>query len=183
MYSILRYHIQVRRLSPYSWGWTPSGYQHFEPEVLWPGSAFSFHYCQHFGWHCSVFSNTCLTGLSLRAASQLLNSGLLSSQSLKWVYRPISSLMFLSIMFERLVALQLVPYLEQSGLLPFTQSGFRGNHSMELPFCHSSPIFTRPLRGFGGVVVIDAAIRFAPGTLPHHCSDLGQVVNLSLSVA
>jgi len=24
--------------------------------------------------------------------------------------------------------------------------------------------------------------RFAPGTLPHRCSDLGQVVNLSLSV-
>jgi len=24
--------------------------------------------------------------------------------------------------------------------------------------------------------------RFAPGTLPHRCSDLGQVINLSLSV-
>src|SRR6218665_2588869 len=47
------------------------------------------------------------------------------------------------------------------------------------------------LRGLGGVVVIDAAIgahgksrpRFKPGTLLHRCSDLGQVVNLSLSVA
>src|SRR6218665_554899 len=47
------------------------------------------------------------------------------------------------------------------------------------------------LRGLGGVVVIDAAIgahgksrpRFKPGTLLHCCSDLGQVVNLSLSVA
>ena len=45
--------------------------------------------------------------------------------------------------------------------------------------------------GLGGVVVIDAAIgahgksrpRFKPGTLLHRCSDLGQVVNLSLSVA
>src|SRR6218665_2531875 len=46
-------------------------------------------------------------------------------------------------------------------------------------------------RGLGGVVVIDAAIgahgksrpRFKPGTLLYRCSDLGQVVNLSLSVA
>src|SRR6218665_1488814 len=46
-------------------------------------------------------------------------------------------------------------------------------------------------RGLGGVVVIVAAIgahgksrpRFKPGTLLHRCSDLGQVVNLSLSVA
>src|SRR6218665_2600274 len=46
-------------------------------------------------------------------------------------------------------------------------------------------------RGLGGLVVIDAAIgahgksrpRFKPGTLLHRCSDLGQVVNLSLSVA
>ena len=45
-------------------------------------------------------------------------------------------------------------------------------------------------RGLGGVVVIDAAIgahgrgsRPAHYTLLHRCSDLGQVVNLSLSVA
>src|SRR6218665_3046790 len=45
--------------------------------------------------------------------------------------------------------------------------------------------------GLGGVVVIDAAFgahgksrpRFKPGTLLHRCSDLGQVVNLSFSVA
>ena len=45
--------------------------------------------------------------------------------------------------------------------------------------------------GLGGVVVIDAAFgahgksrpRFQPATLLHRCSDLGQVVNLSLSVA
>src|SRR6218665_2708030 len=45
--------------------------------------------------------------------------------------------------------------------------------------------------GLGGVVVIDAAFgahgksrpRFKPGTLLLRCSDLGQVVNLSLSVA
>ena len=48
-----------------------------------------------------------------------------------------------------------------------------------------------PLGGLGGVVVIDAAFvahgksrpRFKPGTLLRRCSDLGQVVNLSLSVA
>ena len=47
------------------------------------------------------------------------------------------------------------------------------------------------VRGLGGVVVIDAAFgahgksrpRFKPGTLLYRCSDLGQVVNLSLSVA
>ena len=42
-------------------------------------------------------------------------------------------------------------------------------------------------RGLGGVVVIDAAIgahgAVRARTLPHRCSDLGQVVNLSLSVA
>src|SRR6218665_3891408 len=49
----------------------------------------------------------------------------------------------------------------------------------------------KALGGLGGVVVIDAAFgahgksrpRFKPGTLLCRCSDLGQVVNLSLSVA
>src|SRR6218665_3816259 len=53
------------------------------------------------------------------------------------------------------------------------------------------PAYTNSWGGLGGVVVIDAAIgthskswpRFKPGTLLHRCSDLGQVVNLSLSVA
>src|SRR6218665_1622910 len=47
------------------------------------------------------------------------------------------------------------------------------------------------MRGLGGVVVIDAALLplahaaavRVPYTLPHRCSDLGQVVSLSLSVA
>src|SRR6218665_184600 len=43
-------------------------------------------------------------------------------------YRPISHLSFLSKTLERLVALQLIPYLEQMGLLPPIQSGFRANH-------------------------------------------------------
>src|SRR6218665_632161 len=43
-------------------------------------------------------------------------------------YRPIANLSFLS---ERLVSLQLLPYLEQSGLLPSMQSGFRAHHSTE----------------------------------------------------
>src|SRR6218665_1377997 len=66
-------------------------------------------------------------------------------------------------------------------------------------FDHPLPLFNfvthlgtmHTYRGLGGVVVIDAAIgahgksrpRFKPGTLLHRCSDLGQVVNLSLSVA
>src|SRR6218665_371762 len=49
----------------------------------------------------------------------------------------------------------------------------------------------RNMGGLGGVVVIDAAFgahgksrpRFKSGTLFRRCSDLGQVVNLSLSVA
>src|SRR6218665_477506 len=46
-------------------------------------------------------------------------------------YRPISNLSYLSKTLERLVSAQLVPYLEQSGLLPPTQSGFKGHHSTE----------------------------------------------------
>jgi len=46
-------------------------------------------------------------------------------------YRPISNLSFLSKTLERLVSLQFLPYLEQSGLLPTNQSGFRANHSTE----------------------------------------------------
>src|SRR6218665_2954442 len=58
------------------------------------------------------------------------------------------------------------------------------NQSISLYYYHI-------LGGLGGVVVIDAAFgahgksrpRFKPGTLFHRCSDLGQVVNLPLSVA
>src|SRR5678815_2649434 len=46
-------------------------------------------------------------------------------------YRPIANLSFLSKTLERLVSLQLLPYLEQSGLLPPRQSGFRAHHSTE----------------------------------------------------
>src|SRR6218665_2954456 len=46
-------------------------------------------------------------------------------------YRPIANLSFLSKALERLVSLQLLPYLEQSGLLPSMQSGFRAHHSTE----------------------------------------------------
>ena len=46
-------------------------------------------------------------------------------------YRPISNLSFLSKTLERLVSIQLLPFLEQSGLLPARQSGFRGHHSTE----------------------------------------------------
>src|SRR6218665_3289141 len=46
-------------------------------------------------------------------------------------YRPIASLAFLSVTLERLVSLQLLPYSEQSGLLPSLQSGFRARHSTE----------------------------------------------------
>jgi len=51
--------------------------------------------------------------------------------SLSQNYRPISNLSFLSKTVERLVSMQLLPYLERSGLLPPYQSGFRANHSTE----------------------------------------------------
>src|SRR6218665_968255 len=46
-------------------------------------------------------------------------------------HRPIANLSFLSKTLERLVSLQLLPYLEQSGLIPSMQSGFRVHHSTE----------------------------------------------------
>src|SRR6218665_3799928 len=46
-------------------------------------------------------------------------------------FKPISNLSFISKTLERLVSLQLLPYLETSGLLPTYQSGFRANHSTE----------------------------------------------------
>src|SRR6218665_3919741 len=46
-------------------------------------------------------------------------------------FRPISNLSFISKTLERLVSLQLLPCLENSGLLPTYQSGFRANHSTE----------------------------------------------------
>src|SRR6218665_1759074 len=46
-------------------------------------------------------------------------------------FRPISNLSFISKTLERLVSLQLLPYLENSGLLLTYQSGFRANHSTE----------------------------------------------------
>src|SRR6218665_627690 len=46
-------------------------------------------------------------------------------------FRPISYLSFISKTLECLVSLQLLPYLENSGLLLTYQSGFRANHSTE----------------------------------------------------
>src|SRR5688572_8709898 len=46
-------------------------------------------------------------------------------------FRPISNLSFLSKTLERLVSMQLLPYLEHSELLPSHQSGYRAYHSRE----------------------------------------------------
>ena len=46
-------------------------------------------------------------------------------------YRPISNLTVISKLLERLVALQLVAYLDNHHLLPTTQSGFRRGYSTE----------------------------------------------------
>ena len=54
----------------------------------------------------------------------------LSAEDLK-SYRPISNLTYISKLVERLVSLQLTSFLEQHGLLPSSQSGFRKRHSTE----------------------------------------------------
>ena len=46
-------------------------------------------------------------------------------------YRPISNLSVASKLLERLVAQQLLAYLNQSGLLPRLQSAYRAGHSTE----------------------------------------------------
>ncbi len=46
-------------------------------------------------------------------------------------YRPIRYLSLLSKTLKRLISLQLLPYLEQSGPLPANQSGFRAHYSTE----------------------------------------------------
>ena len=46
-------------------------------------------------------------------------------------FGPISNLTFISQTVERLVAARLFPYLELSGVLPHSQSGFRRHYSME----------------------------------------------------
>src|SRR6218665_862386 len=87
--------------------------------------------------------------------------------------------------------------------LAFTEAQTLERTQRKLPFDRKRLVFTRSevthyalqrlaiVGGLGGVVVIDAAFgahgksrpRFKPGTLFHRCSDLGQVVNLPLSVA
>jgi hypothetical protein len=46
-------------------------------------------------------------------------------------FRPISNLPFASNLLERLVARQLMAYLNATGLLPSLQSAYRVNHSTE----------------------------------------------------
>ena len=46
-------------------------------------------------------------------------------------YRPIANVTFLSKILERIIANQMIAYLDANGLLPSYQSGFRKNNSTE----------------------------------------------------
>ena len=69
-------------------------------------------------------------GKSPRLLSKIVkNSGLDANDV--WSYRPISNLMFMSKLIERMVYQQLTAYLEKHNMLPKHQSGFHAHHSTE----------------------------------------------------
>jgi len=70
----------------------------------------------------SAFKSACITPLLKK--SNLDSAGLKS-------YRPIANLSVLSNLLERLVARQLLDYLNSTRLLPDLQSAYRANHSIE----------------------------------------------------
>jgi hypothetical protein len=77
-------------------------------------------------------------------------------------YRPISNLSVLSKLFERMVARQLLVYLNDNDLLPSLQSGFRVNHSTETAMLHVlSDILAAVDRGeFAALVLLDLSAAF-----------------------
>ena len=77
-------------------------------------------------------------------------------------YRPITNLSVLSKLFERMVARQLVPYLNDNNLLPSLQSGFRASHSTETAILHVfSDILSAVDRGeFAALVLLDLSAAF-----------------------
>ena len=81
--------------------------------------------------------NRCLATDSLPSAfksayiTPLLKKSDLVSADLK-SYRPIANLSVLSKLLERLVARQLLDYLNSTRLLPDLQSAYRANHSIEM---------------------------------------------------
>ena len=77
-------------------------------------------------------------------------------------YRPISNLLVLSKLLERLVATLLIDYLKSVKLVPLYQSAYRSNHSIETAVLHVlSEILTTADRGdLSALVLLDLSAAF-----------------------
>jgi len=77
-------------------------------------------------------------------------------------HRPISNLSVISKMLERLVAIRLLAYLDESGLMPTMQSAYRRNHSTETAVLRVlSDILLALDRGdFAAVALLDLSAAF-----------------------
>src|SRR6218665_3671953 len=56
-------------------------------------------------------------------------------------FRPIANVSFISKVIEKIIAYQLVPYLEANNLIPAIQSGFRKDHSTETLLFHIGSVY------------------------------------------
>ena len=77
-------------------------------------------------------------------------------------YRPLSHLSFISKLFEKVVAAQLVNYLTVNNLLPKFQSGFRKNHSIETAITgiHNDILFVLDKRKAASLLLLDLTAAF-----------------------
>jgi len=81
-------------------------------------------------FNCSLSSGTVPEAFKAAYISPLVKKSDMDPADTR-SYRPISNLTVASKLLERLVACQLLAYLDVSGLLPRLQSAYRANHSTE----------------------------------------------------